>query len=123
MAKSLQEMELTVVSCIVYSEGRDENDDASLSTLNASVGAKMAEVEGETRRMAYPAPKIGGNDDADDVAAEIDADAAGAEEQEGQAEEASKLPPAPVPVPVPVPLDATHTAAPNQSQPAEAHPH
>lgn len=130
MAKSPQETELAAVDCIVCSEGRDENDDASLSTPNASAGAKTAEVEEEMRRMAYLALKIGGNDDAGDVAAEVDADAAEAEEQEQeeqaeeeQAEEASKPPPAPAPDPVPVPPDATHTAAPNQSQPAEAHPH
>lgn len=125
MAKSPQETELAAVDCIVCSEGRDENDDASLSTPNASAGAKTAEVEEEMRRMAYLALKIGGNDDAGDVAAEVDADAAEAEEQEQeeQAEEASKPPLAPAPDPVPVPPDATHTAAPNQSQPAEAHPH
>lgn len=48
MAKSLQETELAAVDCIVCLAGRDENADASLSTLNASVGAKTAGAEEET---------------------------------------------------------------------------
>lgn len=118
MVKSLQETELAVVDCIVCLEERDENADASLSTLNASVGAKTVKVE-EAWMSAYQALEIGGNCDVGGVAD----GAAEAGVQKEQAEEASRPPLAPVPDPVPVPPDVTHTAALNQLQPAEAHLH
>lgn len=104
-----------VVCCIGYWEEGYENSGASLSTLNASNDVNTAKVEVEVLMVAYPALKIGDNDD--DVA---DADAAEAVQEE---REASKPRQALVPAHVPVPSNETYTVAPNQAQPDQAHPH
>lgn len=65
--------------------------------------------------MAYPILTIGGNGDAGDAAEAV--------VQEEPVEEASKPLQAPAPGIVPVPPNVTHTAVPNQLQPAEAHHH